>query len=391
MATYKVLQDIEAEDKLIGPLTLRQFVYAGIAAILLYLSFFFTTHNAGFMTIVFLPPALGLGFLAFPWGRDQPTEIWALAKLRFLLKPRKRIWNQSGVKELVTITAPKQVAVNYTNNLSLDEVRSRLQALASTVDTRGWAIKNAGWSFAQANATVASDRLMAPTALPKTIDDSDIHDSDDMLDEQNNVNANRLKNMVDKSSKDRRSKLMESLKDSAPAPAASPAPANYWFLNQPAQAAKIPANMVTFNTQVVTPGAAGTNDAQVSGATDEASIMATLKEHERPEEDYRGHMHTIKPLSQQTAPGPKAPNVSPIAPSVPAAVAAQPQPVPAAPAAAPAAPSPPAPVQNANAPVTPEGRAVILSLANNKDLNVATIAREAERSNPQNEVVIKLH
>ena len=34
MATYKVIQDIEAEDKLIGPLTLRQFIYAGYAFIL---------------------------------------------------------------------------------------------------------------------------------------------------------------------------------------------------------------------------------------------------------------------------------------------------------------------------------------------------------------------
>ncbi|MGH7158305.1 MAG: PrgI family mobile element protein [Candidatus Saccharimonadales bacterium] len=35
MATYKVIQDIEAEDKILGPLTLRQFIYAGVAAILI--------------------------------------------------------------------------------------------------------------------------------------------------------------------------------------------------------------------------------------------------------------------------------------------------------------------------------------------------------------------
>ena len=47
MATYKVLQDIEAEDKLLGPLTLRQFVYGAIAVICLYLSYFLTTKGAG--------------------------------------------------------------------------------------------------------------------------------------------------------------------------------------------------------------------------------------------------------------------------------------------------------------------------------------------------------
>ena len=32
MAVYKVIQDIEAEDKLLGPLTLKQFIFAVIAA-----------------------------------------------------------------------------------------------------------------------------------------------------------------------------------------------------------------------------------------------------------------------------------------------------------------------------------------------------------------------
>ena len=39
MATYKVLQDIEAEDKLIGPLTLKQFVFAIMTFGLGYLQF----------------------------------------------------------------------------------------------------------------------------------------------------------------------------------------------------------------------------------------------------------------------------------------------------------------------------------------------------------------
>src|ERR1700722_15482071 len=101
MATYKVIQDIEAEDKLLGPLTLRQFVYAGIALLSGYLGFLAASKGAPFMLGIFVPITLISGFFAFPWGRDQPTEIWALAKIRFFLKPRKRIWDQSGVRELV--------------------------------------------------------------------------------------------------------------------------------------------------------------------------------------------------------------------------------------------------------------------------------------------------
>src|SRR6202167_364448 len=98
MATYKVIQDIEAEDKLVGPLTLRQFIYAGIAALSGYLGFLTASKGAPFMLGVFAPITFVCGFFAFPWGKDQPTEVWALAKIRFFLKPRRRIWDQTGAQ-----------------------------------------------------------------------------------------------------------------------------------------------------------------------------------------------------------------------------------------------------------------------------------------------------
>lgn len=64
MATYKVIQDIEAEDKLVGPLTLRQFVYAGIAAVSGYLGFLMATKGAPFMLAV-----VHSAFLADPQQR----------------------------------------------------------------------------------------------------------------------------------------------------------------------------------------------------------------------------------------------------------------------------------------------------------------------------------
>lgn len=384
MATYKVLQDIEAEDKLLGPLSLRQFIYAGVAAVTLYICYVLATNGMAFLLIIFLPFALASGFFAFPWGRDQPTEVWALAKIRFLLKPRRRIWNQSGVKELVTITVPKQVAVNYSNGLSQDEVHRRLQALASTIDTRGWAVKNSNISMgSRATAVDMSDRLLAPTTLPEPVENTDVQASDDILDERNNAGAQRLQTMIDKSAQDHRTKLMETLQKEAPQPAK---PADYWFLNQPSAPANIPNNMVTFNTQVVTPGAHTDHPGLPAATTpDEAHIVAELKEHERVSETgaYYGHMHTIQPLSQQHQTNhyqQQTQTPQPQAQQAQATPAPQP-----APTAAPAQP------QNASAPVTPAGQAAILQLASNDDLDVATIAREAERAVPQNEVVIKLH
>ncbi len=39
MSTYKVIQDIEAEDKLLGPLTLRQFIYAAVVLVMGFVAF----------------------------------------------------------------------------------------------------------------------------------------------------------------------------------------------------------------------------------------------------------------------------------------------------------------------------------------------------------------
>ena len=202
MATYKVLQDIEAEDKLVGPLTFRQFVYAGACAFFLYMTFLVATKGAPFMAVVFLPIGAICGFFAWPWSRDQPTEVWALARVRFLVKPRKRIWDQSGVKELVTINAPKKIERDLTNGLSQTEVHSRLKALSTTIDSRGWAIKNVDVNMSgQSPVMMSSDRLVSTSSLPQPVENIDVRPADDMLDVKNNPVAAQFDTMIAASAK----------------------------------------------------------------------------------------------------------------------------------------------------------------------------------------------
>ena len=93
MAVYKVIQDIEAEDKLLGPLTLKMFIYAAIAGGLAFLSVrLFMAGSLGevryVMILFMLPPMVLFGILAAPIGKDQPTEVWLLSHLRFFLQNR---------------------------------------------------------------------------------------------------------------------------------------------------------------------------------------------------------------------------------------------------------------------------------------------------------------
>ncbi|HYH75059.1 MAG TPA: PrgI family protein, partial [Candidatus Saccharimonadales bacterium] len=223
MATYKVIQDIEAEDKLVGPLSLRQFIYAGICIVCLYLSFICLTKGLAPAIVLFIPPAALFGFLAFPWSGEQPTEVWALAKVNFLVKPRKRIWNQSGVKELVTVTAPKTVETTYTNGLSQSEVKSRLKALADTIDSRGWVIKNVnGPMYGQMANQQNSQRLVGIAPAMPAVEQFTENPSEDVFDAKNNPVAQKFDTMIAASEKAHRQELMDRM--NAPDMPAAPAP-----------------------------------------------------------------------------------------------------------------------------------------------------------------------
>jgi hypothetical protein len=333
------------------------------------------SNGAGLLSPLFVLPAFLFGFLAFPWKGEQPTEVWALAKVRFYVKPRKRIWNQSGVKELVTITAPKQIERDYTNGLSQTEVKSRLKALAATIDSRGWAIKNVNAStYAQPGLLTTndpgSDRLVGIGSLPQPVTAADAQTPEDMLDLQHSRVAQQFDSMIAASSKAHRQQIVDRLQEKPdtslpPPPALQPLPAqptnNYWFLNQPTQdASMVPQDTVTFNTQVVAPGSS-TAVLPVSAANptpDEEQFIKQLKSEPAFSPNMHGHLHVIQPLSAQNTAQP-----------------ANPQP--------PQAPTPK---------VTQAPDPAIVELARNDDLNVATIAREAQkRKEPPDEVVISLH
>ncbi len=57
MATYKLMQDIEAEDHILGPLSLRQFIFALIAVFMFYLCFLMITTGVPYQLISGPPEA----------------------------------------------------------------------------------------------------------------------------------------------------------------------------------------------------------------------------------------------------------------------------------------------------------------------------------------------
>lgn len=371
MGTYKVIQDIEAEDKLLGPLTLKQFIFGIIAAGFAFAAFMAVTKVGNLLVAIpFLPFILVPGILAAPLGRDQPTDVWLAAQIRFFIKPRKRVWDQSGIKNLVTITAPKKIEKFYTNGLSQQEVRSRLKALADTIDSRGWAVKNVAVNMYSTPAyATTSDRLIDPSSLPQTVPDTDITAADDIMDAVNNPVAQNFDTMVHQASEAQRAAAIAHMQ--AVTQPQQQAPIDPWFMHQPDPSKVTPGNAM-FTPRTVAPGEPSTNasddgflpDNTTAALPDEQALLAQIKA-EKQQKHVSGWAHhkTIK------------------TPEDLAAEAAEQSRKEAAEKA-----------KQAQA-VTPPKNPGIVELANTNDLSVASVAQLAKRNSQNNdgEVVIKLH
>ena len=143
MAQYKVPQDVEADDKLLGPFSFRQFVYlliaGGLIAVAVGLFQLFPL-----LALIPLPPVLLFLALALPLKKDQPMEAYLAAVASYYLKPRNRVWMSGQRESTVEITAPKKMDDDRLRDITGEEATHRLSFLADIVDTEGYAIKGAG-------------------------------------------------------------------------------------------------------------------------------------------------------------------------------------------------------------------------------------------------------
>lgn len=175
MAVYKVPQDVEAEDKLVGPLSFRQFIYAGISLGAVAIGFFLFQIFPG-LALIPAPVVILFGVLALPLRKDQPMETYLLALLRFYIKPKLRMWNPDGTITYVEITVPKAVEQHLIKDFDAQTAQQRLDYLARVMDTRGWALKGAVESKNSVRADVAAeaqttnDIMDEDASLSKSID-----------------------------------------------------------------------------------------------------------------------------------------------------------------------------------------------------------------------------
>ena len=172
MAQYKVPQDVEADDKLIGPFSFRQFVYLLVAAGLIALAVgLFQLFPL--LALIPLPPVFLFLVLALPLKKDQPMETYLAAMVTYYLKPHTRVWTPGQRDSTILITAPKIVEDSRTRDITGEEATHRLSFLANLMDSEGYAIKGA------VNSSMREDLVAEANAQT------------DMFDSYNSENLNR--------------------------------------------------------------------------------------------------------------------------------------------------------------------------------------------------------
>ncbi|MEI6054367.1 MAG: PrgI family protein [Candidatus Saccharibacteria bacterium] len=172
MSKYKVPQDVEADDKLIGPFSFRQFIYIIIVVMAGALAWGLAQLFI-VLAIIPLPIMIFFGALALPLRKDQPMEIYLAAMASFFLKPRERKWDPDGIESLIEITVPKITETQLTKDISQNEAQRRFDYLAEIVDSKGWSVRsngNAMTSDAYNDAQKAEDILSEDNQISKVLD-----------------------------------------------------------------------------------------------------------------------------------------------------------------------------------------------------------------------------
>lgn len=131
---FRVPQKIDLEDKIIGPFTLKQFLYILAGGMLDYIWFRF--FSFGIFVLLALPTTLFFIAMAVARVQDQPFPKFLGSLVLYILRPKQRTWGREAPlpKLMITKAQNKEEIKHEPKKASQGE----LEKLAAILDTKGW-------------------------------------------------------------------------------------------------------------------------------------------------------------------------------------------------------------------------------------------------------------
>lgn len=136
---YSVPQFIDVEDKVIGPLTVKQFIILLVGVGLLFV--FWTLAPSIQVFLIPAVPTLGLtAAFAFYKVNGRPFSVFLLAMFNYLVRPKTRLWRREYLADEIKADAKQaDVSVQKVSQAKVGQrvTESRLKKLTRLLDTDG--------------------------------------------------------------------------------------------------------------------------------------------------------------------------------------------------------------------------------------------------------------
>ena len=137
MEQIVVPQFLDAEDKIFGPITVRQFIemmIAGMLCFVFYKVFDFTLFVTASMVVIFVAI-----IIAFAKINGQSFHYFALNFIQTLKSPKLKIWKKkiTTAQLLADLKKPKEAKVSPPKAPRQPLTQSHLSELALIIDTGG--------------------------------------------------------------------------------------------------------------------------------------------------------------------------------------------------------------------------------------------------------------
>ncbi len=146
-------QFIDVEDKIIGPITVRQFIIMLAGFILIAICYALFDFSL-FLTVAIFLFGLSITF-AFVKVNGLPFHLFVLSLTQTIKRPSLRVWNQLYVRTDIDYGKEKKQVIKSASTPNLGHLpESKLAELSLIVDTRG------------AFPGEADERLMLTSANP---------------------------------------------------------------------------------------------------------------------------------------------------------------------------------------------------------------------------------
>ncbi len=130
---YKVPQNIDMQDRIIGPLTMIQFLYAVVGLGFCY--GIYMTVPSPISVVLIVPGAMLTVALVFIKINERPFLDFLLAAVQFMSNPKQRIWHHQYVDNLRVVIYSPQKAKSSLADQSKSVSKEEIKQLAQKLDT----------------------------------------------------------------------------------------------------------------------------------------------------------------------------------------------------------------------------------------------------------------